>query len=119
MGEVVQQFVMQLVLNAIPVVVPLLIAMVVKVAVDAWATVKKTKPDIARELQNAAEFAVRAAEQVGLSGALKTLATSKLEYAIGVCESFLEKQGVKGVDLDLIRAAIEAEVIKSFPHKAE
>lgn len=116
MNEVLQQFLMQLALNAIPVVIPLVVALIVKLITEAWTAVKQQQPDLAWELERGATFAVHAAEQVGLTDALKDLADSKLTYAIGICEAYLAEKGIKNIDIDLIRAAIEAEVIRAFPH---
>jgi hypothetical protein len=119
MNEYWQLFIQQVLLNAIPLLVPVIIGVVVKLLTSAWAEIKQWKPDVADEMHYAAKFAVAAAEQVGLSGALKDLANSKLDYAIEMAEKYLAEKGIKYIDLDLLRAAIEAQVLAQFPKKAE
>lgn len=119
MNEYWQSFTQQLLLNAIPLVVPIIIGVVVKLLTSAWSQIRQWKPDVADEMYYAAKFAVAAAEQVGLTGALKDLAESKLDYAIDMAERYLAENGIKAIDLDLLRAAIEAQVMAQFPKKAE
>ncbi|MCE5209847.1 MAG: hypothetical protein LLG42_16275 [Chloroflexi bacterium] len=86
MDEVWQKFLQQVLLNLVPIVVPLVIAWVGKICVDIWQKIKREQPSVAWYLTEAAEFAVNAAEQVGLSGALENYADSKLDYAMSVAQ---------------------------------
>ena len=116
MSEIWQEYLQQVLLNAIPIVVPLLIAWLVKVCVNIWQMIKSQHPQVAWELEQAAKFAVAAAEQVGLSGALSEFADSKLDYALETAQKYLASRGIKNIDLSLLRAAIEAAVINAhFP----
>ncbi len=117
MSEFWEKFAMELLLNAIPILVPVVIAIFVNLCLTIWQKIKDRQPNIAWNLEQAAEFAVNAAEQVGLSGALVAFADSKLDYAIEVAQKYLETQGIKHIDLGLLRAAIEAAVKKAdFQH---
>jgi len=117
MSEFWEKFAMELLLNAIPILVPVVIAIFVNLCLTIWQKIKDRQPDIAWNMEQAAEFAVNAAEQVGLSGALVAFADSKLDYAIEMAQKYLETQGIKHIDLVLLRAAIEAAVKKAdFPH---
>lgn len=119
MDELWQKLVEQLVLNAIPLLVPLVIAWVVRLLTQVWSEFKANRPEVAYYVESAAEFAVTAAEQVGLSGKLSEFADSKLDYAMEMAQRWLAENNVKYIDIDLLRAAIEAEVLKQFPKKSE
>lgn len=60
-------------------------------------------------LEQAAEIAVRAAEQSKLAGLIK----DKKTYAITIAEKYLGERGL-AIDLDVLDAAIEAEVQRRF-----
>lgn len=75
----------------------------------AWAEFKEFQPDVAFHLEQAAEFAVYAAEQAKVG----KLIEDKKVYALGVAEKYLAAKGFT-VDLDLIAAAIEAAVLQEF-----
>lgn len=120
MSEFWQEFAQKLLLEAIPLLIPVVIVWIGKALADLWLTFKANKPELAWEIKKAAEFAIKAAEQVGLTGALVGLAESKLDYAIEVAEKWLSANGIKNFDLDLLRAAIESELKDAnFPHVAK
>ena len=70
---------------------------------------KAWNPKITSLLEEAAVFAVMAAEQAGAAKVIE----SKKEYAFDIAERWLELRGVH-IDLDLIDAAIEAAVYEKF-----
>ena len=74
-----------------------------------WAEAKAWNPEITTLLEQAATFAVLAAEQAGAA----ELIESKKAYAFDIAERWLELRGVH-IDLDLIDAAIEAAVYEQF-----
>ena len=78
----------------------------------AWGKFQNTKPDIARFLEVAADFAVAAAEQMNLAG----LIDDKKSYALQVAEDWLALKGLK-IDLHLLEAAIEAAVLAANQEK--
>ena len=70
---------------------------------------KAWNPKITSLLEEAAVFAVTAAEQAGAA----KLIEDKKTYAFDVAERWLELRGVH-IDLDLIDAAIESAVYEKF-----
>ena len=70
---------------------------------------KAWNPKITSLLEEAAKFAVMAAEQ---AGAAKLISDKKV-YAMDVAEKWLEQHGVH-LDFELIDAAIEAAVYEQF-----
>ena len=72
----------------------------------AWGKFEATKPEIAYYLEAAAQFAVAAAEQMGLA----ELIDDKKSYALQIAEDWLALKGLK-IDLHLLEAAIEAAVL--------
>ena len=97
-------------------VIPTLAAVVVKIA-WTWAQTKQAQlsswqPTIGDFVERAATFAVQAAEQSGLANLIQ----DKKNYAIEVAQKWLQAQGIKGVDLKLLDAAIEQAVGDLFPH---
>lgn len=96
------------------VVLPVLFASLAGLVI-AW--IKKTVDQIKANmddrlewaLDTAVKMAVFAAEQVKLRDAL----IDKKNYALEIAESYLAERGFK-IDLKLLDAAIEAEVMKQF-----
>jgi hypothetical protein len=90
-------------------VLPLLTIAFLGVAVTwikkEWGLFSAAHKDWAWDLEQAAQLAVTAAEQSGLSGFI----TDKKAYAIGIAQAYLDAKGFK-VDLTVIDAAIEAAV---------
>lgn len=79
-------------------------------ASELWAKVEEKKPTLADVLEQAAVFAVKAAEQADIAGLVHT----KKGYALGIAQEWLEAQGID-IDLNLIDAAIEKAVAEQFP----
>ena len=65
-------------------------------------------------LEAAAKFAVKAAEQAHLGEQIAEQYENKKAYALDMAERWLEAQGITGVDLDLLAAAIEKAVLEEF-----
>lgn len=119
MSEFWQVVLMKVLDVLIPLLVPALIAAVSAYAASVWKQFKDDQPDIAWNIEKAAHFAVQAAEQLKLSNQIMEIAgkeyDKKMDYAIEVAQKYLDTQGLKNIDLDFLRAAIEAEVLKQFP----
>lgn len=115
MSEFWQTVLMKVLDVLIPLLVPALIAAVSAYAANVWRQFKDSKADVAYAIENAAQFVVKAAEQMGLMDQLENWADSKLDYAIDMADRYLDAQGYTNIDLELLRAAIEAEVLKQFP----
>ncbi len=78
-------------------------------AKEMWEKAKAWNPTITEYLEQAAEFAVIAAEQAGAA----KLIEDKKQYAIKIAEQWLEARHVT-VDISLIDAAIEKAVLELF-----
>ena len=107
--EILSEF-LQLVLFALAPVLVGYLAAYVKVAIKAKAEEYKLQsPDVYGLVMNFANQAVLAAEQAGAGD----LVEGKLAYAFNHAEKWL-KQYELDIDIDLIYAAIEAEVKREF-----
>ena len=81
-----------------------------KAAIDAKAEeIKLQSPDVYELVMNFANQAVLAAEQAGAND----FVDNKLAYAFNLAEKWLEQYEID-IDIDLIYAAIEAEVKREF-----
>jgi hypothetical protein len=117
MSDYWQAFTMRLLEIAIPILIPLAAAWIGRILTDIWSRIREARPDVADVLYMAAQTGVEAAEQVGLSGALTDLATSKLDYATDIAQRYLSSKGINKVDLKLLRGMIESAVKRAdFPH---
>ena len=74
-----------------------------------WAKAKEYAPQLCDALEEAANLAVKAAEQSKLG----KLIEDKKTYALTVAETYLAAKGFN-VDLHLIEAAIERAVLENF-----
>lgn len=95
------------------------LGLAVNQATTAWVKFRLSRPDLAALLEQGADVAVHAAEQIGAARLLKDGYESKRAYALSIAQRFLIDHGLKGVSADLILAAIERAVKQScFPHTA-
>lgn len=113
--DVLSKFVESFLVALAPVLASLVVAWVSLQVKAMWAKFKEKNPEISYYLEQAAQMAVIAAEQANLSG----LAIEKKEYALAIAEKYLEETLGLQIDLDLIAAAIEAEVFKRHAEFAE
>jgi hypothetical protein len=91
-----------------PLVVALITFLIAK-AKDAWARAKQWNPTVTEYIEQAARFAVQAAEQAGAAELIK----DKKQYAIQIAEAWLAANHIT-TDIDLIDAAIEKAVLELF-----
>ena len=105
--------VLQLVVAA---VLPVLAAAAVSWVKIQWKKFQANNRDVSYEIENAVAIAVKAAEQLGLNGAID----DKKKYALDIAEKWLAANGLT-IDLDVIDAAIESAVFEQFnkPEKSE
>ena len=82
------------------------------------AKIEATKPDLAEKIEQAAEFAVQAAEKLELSKLLAEHYEGKKDAAIEIAERWLMEQGLV-IDIDLLADAVEVAVAKLFPKEVE
>ena len=103
--NVLQEFGFEILLTIIlPFVAQALIALTKKWLVE----LERAKPELMWYLQQAVEVAVKAAEQTYA----KELFAEKKQYAFNVAQAFLDAHGWDEVDIELLSAAIEAEVLR-------
>ena len=94
-------------------ILPPLVAFLVSVglayAKRVWGDLKQRYPTVTELVEEAAVFAVQAAEQAGAADLIK----DKKQYAIQIAEAWLEANHIT-TDLHLIDAAIEKAVLELF-----
>ena len=94
-------------------ILPPLVAFLVSVglayAKRVWGDLKQRYPSVTDLVEQAAVFAVQAAEQAGAAELIK----DKKQYAIQIAEAWLEANHIT-TDLHLIDAAIEKAVLELF-----
>lgn len=59
-------------------------------------------------LNNFAQLSVQAAQQSGLAGIIKNVGAEKKAWALGMLQELLNKNGLGGIDVKTLDAAIEA-----------
>jgi hypothetical protein len=85
-----------------------------------WSEFKFAQPNLASTLEQGADLAVHAAEQIGVVKLLAQGYSGKRAYALAIAQKFLDEHGLKGVSADLTLAAIERAVLAAdFPHAVE
>ena len=109
MNEILSAMLQSVLSYLLPVLAVALTGFLVAKIKEAWARAKVWNPDVTELLENAAKFAVTAAEQAGAA----KLIDDKKTYAFEVAEEWLGLHGVI-IDIDMIDAAIEAAVYKQF-----
>ena len=99
-------------------ILPPLVAFLVSVglayAKRVWGDLKQRYPSVTDLVEQAAVFAVQAAEQAGAAELIK----DKKEYAIQIAEAWLVANHIT-TDIDLIDAAIEKAVLELFNSDGE
>lgn len=86
-----------------------LVSFVVAKTKEAWERAKQWNPTVTQYLEQAAMFAVQAAEQAGAAALIE----DKKQYAIAIAEVWLAANHIT-TDIDLIDAAIEKAVLELF-----
>lgn len=93
----------------LPPLAVVIVSAAVAYAKKLWGDLKLRYPSVTDLVEQAAVFAVQAAEQAGAAELIK----DKKEYAIGIVEAWLEANHIT-TDIDLIDAAIEKAVLELF-----
>ena len=109
--NVLQEFVMGLLVLALPILTKFAVDALIAYKKKILAEIESSKPSLAWALESAAEIAVSAAEKMKFSEFIE----DKLAYAFEIAQRYLDSEGWEEVDVALIRASIEAEVLKQFP----
>lgn len=111
--DILEQALQYLLSALLPILVVFVIKWVKAKTDAALAELEENSPSIHWLLTEAADMAVKAAEQLGLSGVIE----DKREYAFQIVQAYLDAKDID-IDVELIYAAIEAAVIENFPKKA-
>ena len=93
----------------LPPLAVLIVSAAVAYAKKLWADLKARYPSATDLIEEAAVFAVQAAEQAGAAELIK----DKKQYAIQIAEAWLEANHIT-TDLHLIDAAIEKAVLELY-----
>jgi len=109
--NVLQQVLMGLLVALVPVLTKFIIEVLVAYKNKLVAELENAKPELFWYLEQAAILGVAAAEQSGLAKLVK----DKKAYAIEVAQQWLDAHGWSEIDIVILDAAIEAEVIRQFP----
>ena len=109
--NVLQEFAMGLLVLVLPILSGFIIK-ALNALVKKWlAEIENAKPQLFWYLEQAASIAVAAAEQSQLA----ELIDGKKQYAVEIAQAWLDAHGWDEIDIDVLEAAIEAEVLKQFP----
>lgn len=105
-------FLQKFVMNVLVAVAPILAGFIlfwVKTQVDiAMQRLEANKPQFSEALRQAVMLAVQAAEQAGAAGII----SQKKQYAFQIAQQWLDDAGWDEVNLEVLDAAIEAEVLQ-------
>ena len=93
----------------LPPLAVVLVSVVLAHAKRVWGDLKRCYPSVTDLVEQAAVFAVQAAEQAGAAELIK----DKKQYAIQIAEAWLVANHIT-TDIDLIAAAIEKAVLELF-----
>jgi len=108
--DLLQDFAFNLSVAALPIISAFLIA-ALNALIKKWlAEMEAAKPELYWYLEEAAKIAVLAAEKSNVSGFVE----DKKEYALEVAQQWLDSHGWDEIDIVVLDAAIEAEVLKQF-----
>jgi len=109
--NILQQILMGLLVALVPVLTKFIIEVLVAYKNKLLAEIENSKPELRWVLDEAVDIAVRAAEQSNLAGFIE----DKKQYAFQIAQQYLDDHGWNEVNIDVLEAAIEAEVLKQFP----
>jgi len=106
--NILQEFAFEILLT---IVMPFIIQALSALTKKWLQQLENSKPELSWYLNEAARFAVSAAEKMNLSEFIE----DKKQYACEIAQAYLDAHGWSEVDIDLLEAAIESEVLKQFP----
>ena len=109
--DLLQKFAFELAVLALPIISGFVIA-ALRALVKKWlGELEASKPKLYWYLDEAASLAVAAAEKMNASEFID----EKKQYALEIMQSWLDAHGWDEVDIELLEAALEAEVLRQFP----
>ena len=108
--NLLQEFAFGIASAILPVIAAFVVAYLKALIDKKMAEIEASKPELAWYLDEAVRIAVAAAEKANFSGFVE----DKKEYAITIAQKWLDEHGWDEFDIDILEAAIEAEVLKQF-----
>ena len=108
--DFLQEWLYNIALAVLPMVGAFVIAYLKALIEKKIAEIEELKPDLADAIRQAVSLAVKAAEQAGAAGLIE----NKKEYALTIAQKWLDNEGWDEFDIDILEAAIEAEVKAVF-----
>ena len=115
MAEIVdflQAFLQELLVLIAPILAAFVAAALTALTKKWLAELEASKPKLAAALKEAVSLAVQAAEQAGAAG----LIGDKKDFAMAIAQQFLNDSGWDEINLEVLAAAIEAEVNRLYPN---
>ena len=108
--DVGQKFLFLIAQALLPILAGYVVVFVKKFLDLQMAKLEQNNPTLADGIRQAVSLAVKAAEQAGAAGLIE----DKKDYAIAIAQRWLDEQGWDEFDVDILEAAIEAEVLRLF-----
>ncbi|MCK5601163.1 hypothetical protein KAR91_04785 [Candidatus Pacearchaeota archaeon] len=108
--NLVQKFAFNLAVLALPIIAGFVVALLKVWVAQMLQEFERRKPKLAAAIKEAVNLAVKAAEQANVAGFVK----DKKQYAMDIAQNWLDSEGWDEVDIDILEAAVEAEVLKLF-----
>ena len=108
--DFLQEWLYNIALAVLPMVGAFVIAYLKALIEKKIAEIEELKPELADAIRQAVSLAVKAAEQAGAAGLIE----NKKEYALTIAQKWLDNEGWDEFDIDILEAAIEAEVKAVF-----
>ena len=108
--DLMQQSLMGLLVLILPIISGFIVSALIALK-DKWLSeLELNKPEFADALKLAVSLAVKAAEGMELGNFI----TDKKEYAVSIAQKWLDQEGWEEIDISILEAAIESEVLKLF-----
>ena len=108
--DLLQEFVFNLMVLALPIIAGFVIALLKAWIEKVLADVEEARPKLADAIRQAVSLAVKAAEGLSLAGVIN----DKKSYALSIAQIWLDEEGLGEINLGILEAAVEAEVLKVF-----
>jgi len=108
--DLVQAWLYNLAVAILPIIGAFVVAYLKALIEKKMVDIAEAKPQLADAIRQAVNLAVKAAEQAGFAG----FVDEKKQYALNIAQIWLNENGWDEVDIDVLEAAIEAEVLALF-----
>ena len=108
--DLLQEFVFNLMVLALPIIAGFVIALLKAWIEKVLAEAEEKRPKLAYAIKEAVSLGIKAAEGLELA----ELISDKKSYALNIAQTWLDKEGWGEIDISILEAAIEAEVLQVF-----